>query len=213
MAYESLKLASGESKRLAAFRANEDKPGTFAANLAEAEKLAGYLGEHPPVGMIGSVQLRDLRIRAGVMARGQGTNLDSVLAGNSPTGASAGKAAKSFTQADMDKAVAQAVAGERARIANVFASEPSRGRERVCAKLLAHAAGWSSKSIIAELPSLPNDSAVAARPGRTRKVTTIKKAASSPGAAADSWDKAFAKLGWTSGSANSAGHGPNAAHA
>ena len=61
------------------------------------------------------------------------------------------------TQQSLDKAVAAAVAAERRRVASVFASPASEGRERVCADLLTSARGFSATSICAELPNLPTD--------------------------------------------------------
>ncbi|MBB3862214.1 hypothetical protein GGQ88_003512 [Novosphingobium hassiacum] len=71
--------------------------------------------------------------------------------------------APQVTKADLDRAVATAVAQERARAATVFASDKSRGRERVCATLLSSPHGFSAQAIVKELGSLPLDRDVAAK--------------------------------------------------
>ena len=63
-------------------------------------------------------------------------------------------------------AKSDAVDKERERMAKVFASPASRGRERGCAALLTAEQGWSAAAITAQLPSLPTDAELAGKQGR-----------------------------------------------
>jgi hypothetical protein len=111
------------------------------------------------------------------------------------------------TPAGIDQ-VKAAIAQERARIADVFASPASRGRERGCAALLASPKGWSAAEIVRELPHLPTDRQTAANRSAKRgdnvwsKVhnTGAEEAAGKPGGAvrpegADPWARAYAAIG------------------
>lgn len=60
---------------------------------------------------------------------------------------------------DLERAAANAVKAERTRIAAVFNSPDSRGRERVCATLLT-AGDWSAATICAQLEHTPTDAQV-----------------------------------------------------
>ena len=62
-----------------------------------------------------------------------------------------------FSQAHVNNAVADGVKGERDRVATVFASEHSRGRERGCVALLTADKNWSAAEIVANLADLPTD--------------------------------------------------------
>ena len=73
-----------------------------------------------------------------------------------------------FSQSDIDRAVGQAVKAERSRVAAVFASPASFGRERGCARLLSNAQGWTAAQISRELPLLPTDRDLAAGEARQR---------------------------------------------
>ena len=48
-------------------------------------------------------------------------------------------------------------AEERQRLKTVFASEASKGRERLCASLLSANEGWTAGQIVAQLPNLSTD--------------------------------------------------------
>ena len=61
------------------------------------------------------------------------------------------------SQADVERAVK----AERTRVAAVFGSPDSRGRELVCATLLTDERAWSAARICAELEHLPTDAELA----------------------------------------------------
>ena len=94
-----------------------------------------------------------------------------------------------YTQTDIDRAVNAAVHSERCRVANVFGSQASHGRERICAKLLAHPAGWASSFIITELPNLAGGNAGKPAPKASRQVQASKPAPSA--SASEAWDRAY----------------------
>lgn len=122
------------------------------------------------------------------------------------SGATSGKSAKASswkpsgpswpytkTESDLDKAVSSAVMAERRRVAMVFATQASIGRERVCADLLAHPKGFSGAAICAELANMPTDSSRA----REQAATKSQKASAV-------WEKAIARNNREKGSAKSA---------
>lgn len=88
-----------------------------------------------------------------------------------------------FTQAEVDRAASKARAEERGRISAVFASEHSRGRERLCATLLAASDGWAASDIVNRLPRLSTDAEF------ERKLAEPERARSDA-----AWDRANAKL-------------------
>jgi|GEM_PF-3049890 len=89
-----------------------------------------------------------------------------------------------FSKADVDKAAGKARAEERQRIKTVFASEHSKGRERLCATLLGAPDGWAASDITARLANMPDDRQFAA------------KISAPANAAADAvWARASAKVG------------------
>lgn len=128
-----------------------------------------------------------------------------------PAVAACPSAAGAFTQADIDRAVAQAVAvernntgraiaAERARIAKVFGSEASKGRERMCATLLASPKGFAADDIIAELPGLSTGSAGAGT--NVLRKCALVQGSGDPTAmrtAAASWDKVYGDVSGTGG--------------
>ncbi len=75
--------------------------------------------------------------------------------------------APQVTQADVNRAANMAAAQGRARAEAVYASENSKGRERVCAKLLASPRAFSAQAIIKELGNLPTDRDLAAKARQT----------------------------------------------
>ena len=88
--------------------------------------------------------------------------LRAIASGGAPATATSARPA-GLAQADVDRAVSAGVRRERERVAAVYASEHSKGRERGCAALLSSDKGWSAAQIIAELPNLPTDRENAAR--------------------------------------------------
>ena len=76
-----------------------------------------------------------------------------------------------FTQGDRDIAAYKATAAERRRVAAVFASAHSRGRERICATLLSHEKGWSAAEIIKQLPHLGMDTETSAKAANAGKIS------------------------------------------
>jgi hypothetical protein len=106
-------------------------------------------------------------------------------------------------QASQEKAVRAARAAERARIKQVFASDASKGRERLAAELLAAPEGWAASDIITKLPAV--DASLAAKRGAAggsvwerayAKVEAHREAGASkvgkPAAANDPWARAYA---------------------
>ncbi|MCB5426316.1 hypothetical protein H0274_13695 [Altererythrobacter sp. CC-YST694] len=101
---------------------------------------------------------------------------------------------------DTEKAAQAARVSERARIATVFGSPLSLGRERSCVRLLIHDHGWSASSIVSLLAELPTDAeqerhARAAKQARTADVwdraLSPKNEASENSRAGDIWDRAI----------------------
>lgn len=92
----------------------------------------------------------------------------AALAAQSPMTAAAPPAARKvakspsparplITATDLSNAAAQALTGECQRWKSVFASEHSKGRERICARLLGHSSRMTAQKIISELATLPTD--------------------------------------------------------
>lgn len=117
-----------------------------------------------------------------------------------------------FSQVDLDRAVAKARADERARIATVFASSASHGRERACATLLTSHSNFSGAAIAKELAHLPTDAELDREKRQARADTAsavwdhaiaangyVKPVAAeqSPvarSAASDAWERAIASI-------------------
>ena len=66
-----------------------------------------------------------------------------------------------ISKAERDNAVASAIANERARMAEVFASPASKGRERLAAKMLGGTSTMSAAQIVATLATMPTDAEAA----------------------------------------------------
>lgn len=109
-----------------------------------------------------------------------------------------------FTQADMDRAVASAVAAntatERGRIASVFANEASYGRERGCITLLTSPKNFSTAMINTNLADMPRDNP-RANVSTTHRVTkTAMGGSGKPQTPAEQaattaqWDKVIASM-------------------
>jgi hypothetical protein len=71
-------------------------------------------------------------------------------------------ATPALTQIDVTIATNAARSRERERVTAVLASPAAKGREGVCATLLAASRGWSAQQIIAQLPHLSTDAQRAA---------------------------------------------------
>ena len=87
------------------------------------------------------------------------------------------------SQADLDKAAADARRAERARFHAVFASEHSRGRERACVDILTGGDNWTAGQVIAKLPNISTDRELAAKDPATMARSDA------------AWDKANAAIG------------------
>lgn len=99
--------------------------------------------------------------------------------------------------AERPRATLAGAGAERARWAKVFASPASKGRERVCATLLAADKGWTADRIIAELPHLPTDQRASANDARSDGVWANAWGAreaeqdTKPDKSPDPWAKAY----------------------
>jgi hypothetical protein len=130
--------------------------------------------------------------------------------GKAPTTtSSAAPATVEISRRDVERAEAVAVARERRRMAEVYASPHSRGRERGCATLLTADKGWSAAEIVKELPHLPMDAKRATAANRASSDAVWERAnasrgndasrASANGTAArrensDPWSRAYASV-------------------
>lgn len=160
-----------DSIRLARFRAEQEVPGAEAA-LA---RIIGARGDIP----------RDAR---------------SARSAPAPQAKTANTAPR-VTQDDVNSAyargVAQGVSQERARVTAVFASDASKGRERMCAKLLTSPKGFSASLIIAELPNL-GASRGGSGVGSNVLTQCAMRRAPNPAkakAASDAWAKIYGEMG------------------
>ncbi|WP_126174362.1 hypothetical protein [Altericroceibacterium xinjiangense] len=99
-----------------------------------------------------------LRDRAAKGDRQAMETLRTIAGGKAPA-APAGSVKATTNTAAMEAAFAaqNATSRERARMAEVFASPHSRGRERGCVTLLTADKGWSAARIVAHLSDLPTD--------------------------------------------------------
>jgi hypothetical protein len=103
------------------------------------------------------------------------------------------------TAATTEEAVAAARDEERQRVAAVFASEASNGKERIAAKLLCKPR-LSAEDIIGTLP----DCSASASDGMLERLASQPNPDLAPGAEAEgnksdasgSWSRTFARLGW-----------------
>jgi hypothetical protein len=160
--------------------------------------------------------IRLARFQAGQEMEGAEAALDRILAERGgggalnarttrPAPASRAKAADTaprITQSDVNGAyargVAQGIAQERTRVASVFAADASKGRERMCARLLTSPKGFSASSIIAELPNLGTDRSGSRGGSNVLARTALVRGSGNPAkakAASDAWDKIHAEMG------------------
>lgn len=165
MAYEHLALASDISKRLAANRATEELNWRGRPTVRAATGLRLDTGHGAAVASTAPRATATPAARSGAVA---------------PATVSA-------------LALKLALQAERTRVATVFASAASHGRERVCATLLSSPKNWSASAIVAELPSMPNDATVAGRggfaPARAKAPVASKPASTT--SAGESWDRVW----------------------
>lgn len=147
---------------------------------------------------------------ARIFAQRQGQPIQTTA----PASSSVSVSRSGASQADIDRAIAAgidreragiasaAAAQERARITAVFNSDASRGRERMCAKLLSGPRYFSASAIIAELPSLGTDASNFGRsrassgrsPHQVRSQDLALVTGKGSKAAGEAWDKAIASL-------------------
>jgi len=97
------------------------------------------------------------------------------MAKANPAAASSRPSGVYYSRANLDRAVSQAVALERVRVAQVFGEHASFGRERAAANLLRDPRGLSADDIKAELCTLPTDREAGALLVRPTPHSSIRK--------------------------------------
>ena len=207
MAYEDLKIAAQNRGSEEAFMVRGGPYDTLsAAESAWNAHAAASLAKGQTEGLTlqdyndFQRQMRDGKTPASTSARSvkmttssSGTKHAGVRKAKSTShSSSSGYTGTAYSQSDVDRAVAHAVTAERQRVATVFASSASFGRERVCADLLASHKGFSGSAICAELANMPTDR------DRDRQ-----RAAAKSQKASAIWEKAIARNNHERGSAQS----------
>lgn len=125
-----------------------------------------------------------------------GLRLDKPPAATTPQAARSSGATPAAPAMVSALALKLALQAERARVAAVFASAASHGRERVCATLLSSPKNWSASAIVAELALLPTDATVAGRGGfkaaKAKSPVASKTAVTT--SASESWDRTWDRV-------------------